>query len=254
MSGPRICISCKEWKPHSKDFRRQMCGKCYQKHLRATNGDHMRALKRARYHAVDPAKKAAEQRSNYLKHREKRLAWMAAYFAEHRAERLACHKQWATEHREEQRQYHRDYRGSDMPGAIRMREQQGTYSQRYQEGNERYAESHRARQALRRAKGAEKELVTIGQAMFDADGLCHLCGAPILSHADAHLDHIVPLSKGGQHTMDNLAPTHARCNQIKRGLHPDEIPLHIQRKFHAERAVRPHIEVPNAHLVPGLQP
>jgi hypothetical protein len=35
-----------------------------------------------------------------------------------------------------------------------------------------------------------------------------------------------------------LAPAHRRCNHIKRGLHPDAIPLHIQWKFHAELAKR----------------
>lgn len=31
----------------------------------------------------------------------------------------------------------------------------------------------------------------------------------------ATLDHVVPLSKGGQHVLENLAPAHAECNASK---------------------------------------
>jgi 5-methylcytosine-specific restriction endonuclease McrA len=29
------------------------------------------------------------------------------------------------------------------------------------------------------------------------------------------LDHIIPLSKGGTHTWDNVRPAHRRCNELK---------------------------------------
>jgi 5-methylcytosine-specific restriction endonuclease McrA len=44
----------------------------------------------------------------------------------------------------------------------------------------------------------------------------------------------VPLTLGGRHERDNIAAAHRRCNLIKRGLHPDHMPLHLVRKFHAE--------------------
>ena len=40
----------------------------------------------------------------------------------------------------------------------------------------------------------------------DGGGICHLCGHP---GADA-ADHVVPLSKGGTDTVDNLKPAHHR--------------------------------------------
>lgn len=50
---------------------------------------------------------------------------------------------------------------------------------------------------------------------------CHLCGGEILWDAD-HLhplsfqaDHVVPLSRGGTDTLDNLAASHRRCNQSR---------------------------------------
>lgn len=42
---------------------------------------------------------------------------------------------------------------------------------------------------------------------------CYLCGC--LLAADVHLDHIVPLARGGAHSSANLAPTHDVCNLRK---------------------------------------
>lgn len=45
---------------------------------------------------------------------------------------------------------------------------------------------------------------------------CYICFNPIAS-ADLSLDHIIPQSQGGKWRVDNLRPTHARCN-AKRGV------------------------------------
>jgi 5-methylcytosine-specific restriction endonuclease McrA len=51
--------------------------------------------------------------------------------------------------------------------------------------------------------------------------ICWLCREPIdpkvrkPSIWAATVDHIVPLSKGGTHTWDNVAPAHAVCNFSK---------------------------------------
>lgn len=37
-----------------------------------------------------------------------------------------------------------------------------------------------------------------------------------------HLDHIMPLAKGGEHKIENLAPACARCNQSKNARLPEE--------------------------------
>ena len=50
---------------------------------------------------------------------------------------------------------------------------------------------------------------------------CHICEEKIdPSHRNpspeaATLDHIVPLALGGEHTYENVAPAHARCNYVK---------------------------------------
>lgn len=60
------------------------------------------------------------------------------------------------------------------------------------------------------------------KAIFARDGwLCHLCGNPVppeLEHPDplcASVDHVVPLSRGGDDTAENVACSHLVCNLSK---------------------------------------
>lgn len=50
---------------------------------------------------------------------------------------------------------------------------------------------------------------------------CHICGGKInclLRLPDkmaATIDHIIPLSRGGEHLYSNVAPAHYLCNELK---------------------------------------
>jgi 5-methylcytosine-specific restriction endonuclease McrA len=57
---------------------------------------------------------------------------------------------------------------------------------------------------------------------------CHICHEPIDLDAPRsvhkqgyqrglHLDHVIPLSKGGTDLIENVKPSHARCNLSKNG-------------------------------------
>lgn len=67
---------------------------------------------------------------------------------------------------------------------------------------------------------ARKRNATRGTVDYDAIlaqyGMeCHICGHSIPSRADLHFDHVIPLSKGGLHSMENIKPSHATCNMRK---------------------------------------
>ncbi|NKS42290.1 HNH endonuclease [Rhodococcus hoagii] len=50
---------------------------------------------------------------------------------------------------------------------------------------------------------------------------CHICGDPIdynAGHLDPlsfQIDHITPIARGGEDTLDNLAASHRGCNRDK---------------------------------------
>jgi len=94
---------------------------------------------------------------------------------------------------------------------------------------EYYRASGRAARARRKAS---KRAATLGdrkkiQAIYDnaTNGQhvrCYLCGKPI-AKGKRHVDHIVPLSRGGKHTPGNLAIACASCNLSKHAKMPEEM-------------------------------
>jgi 5-methylcytosine-specific restriction endonuclease McrA len=48
--------------------------------------------------------------------------------------------------------------------------------------------------------------------LAEANGHCHYCGR----EAKLTLDHVIPLSKGGKHSKDNVVPACLHCNESKK--------------------------------------
>lgn len=68
-----------------------------------------------------------------------------------------------------------------------------------------------------------QEFYTEGQVLQIWGRDCHICKEPIDLDAPSqcgrpgwerglHLDHVIPLSRGGSDTLDNVKPSHAKCN------------------------------------------
>lgn len=60
------------------------------------------------------------------------------------------------------------------------------------------------------------------EAVFERDGwTCYLCGLPVQRGVSAFdpdsatVDHVVPLSRGGEHSVRNARTAHLRCNSAK---------------------------------------
>ena len=92
-----------------------------------------------------------------------------------------------------------------------------------EENPERFRRLNREKELRRRARlrGAPCENIEALVVLEMHDGVCGICGEDI-DPEDFHIDHIVPLSKGGSHTYDNVQPAHPRCNLVKHARMPDE--------------------------------
>jgi hypothetical protein len=56
----------------------------------------------------------------------------------------------------------------------------------------------------------------IRRAVINRDGhVCGICGSAV-EPTDVHLDHVIPYSRGGPTTAENLRVTHSKCN-LQRG-------------------------------------
>jgi len=127
-------------------------------------------------------------------HCEERAAYQAAYYAAHREERAASNAAYNAVHREEK----------------------ATYQAAYVKANPEKGATHKA---LRRARKLGN---SIGLPLPDFEAIlaefgmvCHICGLEIITKADLHMDHVIPLAKGGPHSAGNIRPSHARCNRKK---------------------------------------
>ncbi len=54
-------------------------------------------------------------------------------------------------------------------------------------------------------------------------GLCGICGVEIATGSKWHVDHVVPVSKGGPDRLWNVLPAHPSCNSRKKDSYGDEI-------------------------------
>lgn len=89
---------------------------------------------------------------------------------------------------------------------------------------ERYREYHRvsecARRARKRAAGGSFTLTQIDSIFLKQKGRCTACLASIKSKYE--IDHVVPLAKGGDNSIQNIQLLCPKCNRDKAALDPIE--------------------------------
>lgn len=157
-----------------------------------TNAEHLRAYKKAwnLAHAEDIR---ARNRARYLAHAEEERAQHRARYLAHAEDVKSRSKAWMRAH----------------PERTRARQKAWSLAN---------PEKARASSARRRArKYASPTIETIHRmAIYIRDhGKCHICHRKVSAKA-FHIDHLIPLSRGGPHTKQNVAVAHPACN-LSRG-------------------------------------
>ena len=93
-----------------------------------------------------------------------------------------------------------------------------------EENREKHLGHKRKRRALK--FNSQHEFYTEQQVLELYGNLCHLCGIIIDLNASRqagkgnwqyglHIDHVIPLSKGGADNLQNVRPSHGKCNLQK---------------------------------------
>lgn len=77
----------------------------------------------------------------------------------------------------------------------------------------RNPETLREYASWRRAKAGER--ISYPDILAEHGMFCHICRHDIAGMDVLHFDHVVPLARDGEHTADNIRPSHARCNLRK---------------------------------------
>lgn len=182
----------------------------------------------------DPEARKAYELTYYQKNREKRIKRARAHQVAHKENRAAYLTQYAAEHREALREYHREWSAKNKDkirgyAAARAAQEKAKKAQKYQENLVEEREKRRAyyranvskmvenvhRRRARKAKAAINDF-THAQwvAMQEAyDHRCAYCETPAKGHLTQ--DHLMPIIKGGNHTMRNIVPACRSCNGRK---------------------------------------
>ncbi len=85
---------------------------------------------------------------------------------------------------------------------------------RYYEANKDRWLDYWHRRKARMANAEEIEKIDRGYIISRDRGICHLCGKQVPPDL-IELDHLVPISKGGNHTKDNLRVSCRHCNRVR---------------------------------------
>ena len=114
------------------------------------------------------------------------------------------------------RQYWKDYR--KRPDAQKRMQEYNRTNRKVRNGSRfrRYAKDY----------DMERDFFSVNTVINTYGTDCHLCGGPIDLNAprragepgwemSLHLDHVVPISKGGHDTLENIRPAHGKCNVVK---------------------------------------
>jgi 5-methylcytosine-specific restriction endonuclease McrA len=85
-------------------------------------------------------------------------------------------------------------------------------------------------EVIRRERAKARELrKTRWWQQKTAPGVCYYCGGRV-AHRQLTMDHIVPLSRGGRSTKDNLVPSCKDCNTRKKTMLPVEWEDYLNRR------------------------
>lgn len=114
------------------------------------------------------------------------------------------------------------------------------------EKQKEYHTSKKGKKVMRKAHAKRRKLLAENRGIpykrewvIDRDKLglelpvCYLCGTPITTEKEIHMDHVVPVVMGGKDCFTNVACTHDACNLTKekdaRNLTTEQVELIIER-------------------------
>lgn len=143
-----------------------------------------------------------QQRLASARWRSKNPNYSKEYLERNRERKRAYHKAWLKKNPSKTSEYQKTYRHKN-PEAV------AAATAKYLAKNPELIRNKSAkRRALKKQNGCY--LVTAKELKRLYAMPCFYCGATA-----KHLDHVVPISRGGSHSIGNLVPACASCNLLK---------------------------------------
>lgn len=139
--------------------------------------------------------------------REDALAYLKTYRESHRENARQATIEWRAANGERRRPTDRRWRAANR--------------EKTREATRRFAQNHpdKIRDNTARQRARRKPVLVAGAVCrLDVwardNGVCGICGQSA-DPASWHVDHIVPIARGGIHAMSNVQVSHPTCNRRK---------------------------------------
>lgn len=203
MSDLKTCTKCKVEKQKTE----------FSKHKGRKDGFQSQCkLCIAAYKSANNCRLSVRRREYYAENSDRISAYMRVYRFENSERLIEYQREYNAKHSERKAEYTREYRAANPDSAIE-----------YRSANpEKCAANRRNRRArVRMAEGSHtaSDVKTIFESQR---GLCANCKGKLFKSGDKkyHVDHIMPLAKGGSNDKYNLQCLCPACNLKKQAKDP----------------------------------
>ena len=148
------------------------------------------------------------------------------YYAANREKEAVRCKKWRLANMDHKRAYDKQYREKNLQRRLdASRNWYWSHREDYVIINKIWREEHpehikrydHTRRVRKKCNGGAYTIEEIRELWDKQNGICYYCGKLIYSSLDKerHIDHKLPISRGGSNDISNIALTCARCNLSK---------------------------------------
>lgn len=207
--------------------KRRAQWRAYYYKYKSKNPEENRALYRLQYAKNREARKQCQRNYNernrernlqrYRDNREKEISRVLESRAKHLDHYQAYQKDYLRKYRkthpvdkEKARKYAAEYH-------LKNKKKKADYEKAYRKANPEAGrlKAHARRANMKCSKEESKNLREWAKRLASKTWIgCYWCGVKV-RFSECHLDHIVPLVKGGRHASDNLCVSCPKCNLTK---------------------------------------
>ena len=205
--GLKVCRKCNDNKPAYEYRRGRICRACERAYGRAYNHSAVGMARARAFYKTDKQK----QKNHRWRMSEKGLAWWKACWRSEHGK--ATHK--AYRQSDKGRERLRKYRQSEKGMELRRIESKAPSSK---DRARRYRTSPKGRQMIVQAASRRRSLIREQKPtlttqewrgiLAKSNGRCAYCK----HEAKLTMDHVIPLSRGGSHTKENVVAACGPCN------------------------------------------
>ena len=258
----KVCTKCKQELPATREYFHAMkgggfglrpsCKECRKAPTKAYRQDHQKEIKayKKTYCQVHKEKLKKESNIYYQAHKKEIRTRVRNYYQSHREDIKTYYITYNQIHYEEHKAYCKTYyqnhkeqqiaqdKARRLANPEKYRARGRIYAKTFREAHReeinakkrKYYQDHREQCLLvMHRRRAIKQKATVSgfneKAWLESQAQpyhCYLCGKIIRKNQKLHIDHRIPVSRGGAHATWNLGLTHAKCNLEKSSKTPFE--------------------------------